>query len=119
MLGVLGKVVSFEACCQWGLLTVQITRHYLLFKLTVQKYIDPSVSDVHAGSFPVSVIHQTLTWTTGSLTCVHDHSYACVYTQGLGTPTLSQYNIFDSEKLTHFSCAPDGVRAQVTDLIES
>ena len=32
---------------------------------------------VHAGSFHVSVIHQTLTWTTGSLTCVHDHY--CVY----------------------------------------
>ena len=30
---------------------------------------------VHAGSFRVSVIHRTL---TGSLTCVRDHSYACV-----------------------------------------
>ena len=35
----------------------------------------------------VSIIHQTLTWTTGSLTCVHDHSYTYVYTQGLGTLT--------------------------------
>ena len=35
---------------------------------------------VHAGTFCVSVIHQTLTWTTGSLTCVHDHSCAWVYT---------------------------------------
>ena len=30
--------------------------------------------------------HRTLTWTTGSLTCVH--SYACVYTRGRGTPML-------------------------------
>ena len=35
---------------------------------------------VHAGSFRVSVIPQTLTWTTGSLTCIRDHSHACVYT---------------------------------------
>ena len=31
---------------------------------------------------------------------VLDHSYACVYTWGLGTPTASQHNIFDSEKLS-------------------
>ena len=34
---------------------------------------------VHAGSFRVSIIHQTLTWTTGSVMCVRDH-YAWVYT---------------------------------------
>ena len=28
----------------------------------------------------VSIIHQALTWTTGSLTCIRDRSYACVYT---------------------------------------
>ena len=37
--------------------------------------------------FRVSVIHRTLTWTPGSLTCVRDHSLACIYTQGLGTST--------------------------------
>ena len=31
------------------------------------------------------------------------------HTRGLGTPTASQH-IFDSEKLTIFSCAPDGIR---------
>ena len=41
--------------------------------------------------FCVSVIHRTLTGTTGSLMCVH--SYACVYTWGWGTPTRSQHNI--------------------------
>ena len=57
---------------------------------------------VHAGSFCVSVIHRTLTRTTGSLTCVRDHSCACVvlYTRGLGTPTASQHDIYDLEKLT-------------------
>ena len=52
-------------------------------------------------SFRVPVIHRTLTtWTTGSLTCVLDHSYACIiYTRWLGTPTASQHNIFDSETL--------------------
>ena len=58
------------------------------------------VLQVHAGSFDVSVIHQTVIWTVGSLTCIRDHSCACVYTQGLGTPTASQHNIFDSEKLS-------------------
>ena len=48
---------------------------------------------------------------TGSITCVHDHSYACIYTQGLGTLTSSQHNILDSENLSQvFSCAPDGVQ---------
>ena len=48
---------------------------------------------VLAGSFHVSVIHQTLTSTTRSLTCVRDHSYACVCTQGLCILTTSQRNI--------------------------
>ena len=42
MLGVLGRVISFEACCQWVLLSVQITSAVVdttqLFKFTVQKY---------------------------------------------------------------------------------
>ena len=59
------------------------------------------------------VIHRTLTWTAGSLTCVRDHYCACVYTPGLGTPTAIQNNILDSQKLTFFSCAPEGIRASV------
>ena len=46
---------------------------------------------VHSGSIRVSVIHRTRTWSTGSLTCVRDHSCACVYTRGLSTPTTSQH----------------------------
>ena len=63
---------------------------------------------VHAWSFRDSVFHRTLTWAIGSLSCVLDHSCACVrlYTRGLGTYTASPYNIFDSEKPTHFSYAP-------------
>ena len=66
----------------------------------------------HLCQFHMGVIHQTLTWTTGSLTrCIRDHSYACVYTQGLGKPTASQHNKCYSEKrLTTFSSDPDGVR---------
>ena len=75
----LGRVGGFEAQCQRALLSVQITRHYtqlvlLLVKFTVLKYIYSSVSKVHAGSFRVSVIDRNLTWTTGSLMCVRDHS---------------------------------------------
>ena len=50
---------------------------------------------VHDGSFRVSIIHRALTWTTRSLTCVRDHSYACVY-----TPTTSQYML--TRKKTQF-----------------
>ena len=62
--------------------------------------------------FRVSVIHRTLTWTTGSLTCVRDHCYTCVYTHGgFGHTDSESAQHFDSGKtLTRFSCAPDGVR---------
>ena len=40
------------------------------------------VLQVHAGSFRVSVIHRTLTWTTRFLTCARDPVYARVYTRG-------------------------------------
>ena len=62
------------------------------------------------GYFHVSIVHRTLTCTTGALTCVHGLWCACVYTRGLGTPTASQHNLFDSEKTQSFSCAPDGIR---------
>ena len=52
-----------------------------------------------AGYFCVSIIHRTLTWTAGALTCVHDLSYAFVNTRWFGTPTASQHNLFDWEKL--------------------
>ena len=47
--------------------------------------------------FRASVIHGTLTWTTGSLTCVR--SNACMYTRGWGTAPASQH-VFDLEKLS-------------------
>ena len=55
------------------------------------------------GLFVISVIRQTLT--TGSLTSIRDRYNECVYTRGLGTPTTSQHNIFDLEKLSDFSCS--------------
>ena len=58
----------------------------------------------HTGSFRVSVIHRTLTWTIGSLTSVLDHPYVCVYTRGLGAhrQRVSRTFFFDSEKLSQF-----------------
>ena len=69
-------------------------------------------------SYPVSsvsVIHRTLTWTTGSLTCLCDHwYYVRIYIHtgtGVGhTADNESAQDFDSEKLAHFSCAPDGTR---------
>ena len=57
---------------------------------------------VHAGSFRVSVIHRDLTWTTGSLTCVRNHSYACVFTRGVGHSDNVSAHHFDLEKLSQF-----------------
>ena len=67
---------------------------------------------VHAGSFHGSVIHRTLTWTTGSLSCIRDRFYVCVYTLGLGTPTASQHeNLRLGKTLTNFVLVlPTGVR---------
>ena len=57
MLGALGRVVSFEAGkLPMGAVYVSPT----LTKFTVHKYIDPSVSKLHVGSFRVAVIHLTM-----------------------------------------------------------
>ena len=40
--------------------------------------------------------------------CVRDHSYACEYTRGLGTPTTESRQHFDSEKLIFFLCSGRG-----------
>ena len=70
------------------------------------------VLQIHAGSFPFSVMHQILlTWTTGSFTDVRMSSLCVRIHTGVGhTPTTSRHNFFRSEKLTNFYCAPDGVR---------
>ena len=60
---------------------------------TVLRYTTLINYKVHDGSFPVSVIHQTLTWTTGSLTCVPDHSYACMHT-GVGHTDMESAQYF-------------------------
>ena len=67
---------------------------------------------VHAGSFCVIIVHWTLTWTTGSLACVRDHSYAYVYTLGLHghTDSKSAQHFWLWKNSLSFSCAPDGVR---------
>ena len=48
-LSTLGRAVSFEACCQRALLSVQVTRLVTLpyLNLPFQKYMHPSVSKVH------------------------------------------------------------------------
>ena len=54
--------------------------------------------------FPVSVIHQTLTWTTGSAYVI---LFMRAYTHGVGHTDESAKH-FDSEKFWFFSpCAPD------------
>ena len=60
------------------------------------------------------VLHRTVTWTTGSLTCVSDRSYACVFihTGGGGeggggrTPTASQH-LFLCSFDRRYTCSPE------------
>ena len=92
---------SLKPARQQALLSVQIIA--LLFPFTVQKYVYPPVSKAHAGSLRVSVIHQTQTWTTGSLACIRDCSCVCVYTRGLGTLTASHVSTtFLTQKSSQF-----------------
>ena len=69
---------------------------------------------MHAGSFRVSVIHRTLTCTTGSQFNVIILKGA--YAHGSwDTPTTSQHNIVTRKKsLANTSCAPDGVRTSAS-----
>ena len=98
-----GQQVLKPAANGWYLVCTSLDQwHYPTIRFTVQKYIYPSVSKVQAGFVRVSVILRAQTWTTGSLTCIRDHYYACVCTRGLGTPTASQH-ISDSEKLSQIS----------------
>ena len=85
---------------------------HVIIPFTRQRY---PVLQVHAGSFIIFVIHRTLTWTTGSLMCVRDHSYACVYTRGsVGHTDSESAQQFDSENSHNvlYYCAPDagGIR---------
>ena len=93
-----------------ALLNVQIMT--LLFLFTVQKYFFLS-SWQQSACWVFSCVrnppNSDLTWTAGSLTCVRGHSYACVYTQGLGTPPSSQHIVLYSEQLS-FLCPWRGVR---------
>ena len=91
--GVFGLLVFFNTLSQWEKFLMGNSGRFPQGQLQQSRYPTLINYEVHAGSFRVSVIHQTLTWTTGSLSCVSNHSYASVYTRGLGTPTASQHNI--------------------------
>ena len=87
------------------LINVQIIT--LLFSFTVQKYIYPPVSKEQCWVFSTELC---LTWTTGSLTCISHHFYACVHT-GVGpTDSVSAKHFWLGKTTTNVSCAPDWVR---------
>ena len=69
------------------LITRLVTLPYSITFL--QTYMYPSVSKVHADTFNVSVIHRTLTWTTGSLTCVSDTHGSWAHRQRASTIFLT------------------------------
>ena len=99
---------------------------YLHFVIHFRKFVPPHLGKAAAAAWAALPSPTNACWvfsgfrnppnsdvtsTIGSLTCVRYHSYACVYTRGLGTPTASQNNIFDRENISQnfiFSCA--GVR---------
>ena len=80
--------------------------------------IPSSGVQVHAGNLRVSIIHWTLTWTTGSLMCVHHHSFFNVCTwsflclrrhRGGWAHRQRVSTTFFTRKNSQI-CAPDGVR---------
>ena len=81
------------------------------------------VLQVHAGSFRVPVvIHRTLTWTAGSLTCLVTWSFLChayrliIHTGGWVVHRQSVNTFFFTWKsLTNFVCAPGWVRIGQSD----
>ena len=80
----------------------------ILFPFTAQKYMDPPISSCLCNPPNSDMDYRICSVRTWSFFCV-----TCAYTRGLGIPTASQHNIFDSEKLTIFSWAPDGIRTSV------
>ena len=98
---------KFEGCI-FNLSFIHFSIPFGKFRLPDQEMLQQPheqrypVLQVHAGSFHISVIHQTLDMDYrifNMCTCVRDHSYACVCnTHVLGTAIMSQHNIFDSEK---------------------
>ena len=81
---------------------------------TINRLIILPFFSAYAGSFRVSVIHRTLTWTTWSLAYVRTWSIILLHAYTHGSWAHRQrVNTFDSEKLTIFSCAPDGIRTSV------
>ena len=93
--------ILYTLLSQWEFLPWKIWVAFARGKPAATESRYPTLGNckVHAGCFCASIIHRTLTWTTGSLMCIHyicDHSYACVYTL-----ITSQHNVFDLEKLPH------------------
>ena len=96
--------VSFEACCQWALLSVQLDTT-LLFQVTVQKYIYLSVCNSVSACWVFSCFCSPLNsdmdyWIFNMCTW----SFFCI-------GWASQHNIFDSGKTnTFFLCSWWGLR---------
>ena len=67
-----------------GIVPMGSACHFPLGKPAATESRYPTLSNykVHAECLSVFIIHRTLTWTTGSLTCARDRSGACVYTFG-------------------------------------
>ena len=87
------NVVDFLVLYIYTLLYLSGNSGRLITRVRIQKPQEQRypVLQVHAMSCRVNVVHRSLTWTTGSLTCVCDHSDACMYTRGLSTPRTSQH----------------------------
>ena len=98
---------------------------FFLFLRHLGRLIPSSGVHVHAGLifvFP-RIIHRSLIWTTGSLTCVRGLSYAGLVcdTRGLGshrhTDSESAQPFSDSEKLLFFPLVLLSVGIRTLDLL--
>ena len=101
----------FEACCQSALLNVHIIT--LLFPFTVQKYIYPPVSKVHAGSSSCfrnppnsDMDYMVFIVRTWSFLCVRIH-------MGVEHTDCELAQHVWLGKTHMFSCSPEGIRTSV------
>ena len=119
------SVISWPKSPMGALLNVQITNYPAIFIYCTEVHYFILLN--RAGWVPFSCFHNPpnsdMDW-LGSLTCVRDRSFLCVrYTHTGGWLEAHRQRVSTTflarEKLSNFSCAPDGVRTRVTDVIES
>ena len=91
---------------------------FLLFfggdRVHLQHYEDSDTFNAALGYFGVSIIHQTLTWTTGSFTHAYAVCFACVYTRGTLVYSLIRRTFIEPTQNLTLEKSQGGCKAEHT-----